>query len=291
MKSIGGLTYLFPQIYSIEWVQHPFPYYNIQCLDSAQDPRPPADKKAYLMAMRDPSRYWEMTSSRHILGMTGFINALNQLDHGRNRFRIRATFDIAPKPGVDATQLQDLTTVLVTNGPLALFEYTGALPRAGLYTHWQVMTNDEATLKVLADPAFDPAGTVLVSDPINGPANATNTSPGKVEFKIHTPRHIELTASSTTPGVLLMNDHYDPNWHVTVDGHPAPLLRCNYIMRGVQLPAGDHAVVFDFQPSLTGMKISLAADALGAVLCLLLLFVTQSEPVPNPAPAGNTARS
>ena len=33
------------------------------------------------------------------------------------------------------------------NGTYALIEFTGALPRAKLYSHWQVSTNDTATLK------------------------------------------------------------------------------------------------------------------------------------------------
>jgi hypothetical protein len=47
--------------------------------------------------------------------------------------------------------------------------------------------------------------------------------------------------------VLLLNDRFDPAWRVAVDGQPASLLRCNYIMRGVQLAPGAHTVEFTFQ--------------------------------------------
>jgi uncharacterized membrane protein YfhO len=79
------------------------------------------------------------------------------------------------------------------------------------------------------------------------------------------------------PSVLLLNDRFDREWRVSVDGQSGRLLRCNFIMRGVQVPAGQHTVVFQFQPSLKGLKISLIAVALGMILCGLLFFVRQPE--------------
>src|SRR5207248_7984524 len=38
------------QVYMGVWLQHHFQYYNIQALDMSQEPRPPADKEAYLEA-------------------------------------------------------------------------------------------------------------------------------------------------------------------------------------------------------------------------------------------------
>ena len=74
-----------------------------------------------------------------------------------------------------------------------------------------------------------------------------------------------LTVGATA--VLLLNDKHDPNWKVFVDGEPKPLLRCNYVMRGVQLPAGEHTVEFRYQPPRGMLYISLGATA--ALLALL----------------------
>jgi hypothetical protein len=153
-----------------------------------------------------------------------------------------------------------LTATLNTNGQYAVIEFTGALPRASLYSNWQVSTNDQATISLLTNPTFDPRRTVLVSDPIPaGDIAATNNSPGTVEFASYAPKDIRLRAKATGASLLLLNDRYDPNWRVTVDGNPAALLRCNYLMRGVQVPAGEHEVRFQFQPSKNGFYVSLAA--------------------------------
>jgi hypothetical protein len=271
---LGELTRRFAEVYGIEWVQHHFQYYNIQSVDVAQDPRPPRDKQNYLRVVgADLGRYWELTNTRWILGLGVYLQALNsQIDKGRNRFHIAALFDIGPKPPPLAPtrfQLEYLTAVPTSNGPLALIEYTGALPRAKLYPLWLVITNGDDALKKLVDRAFDPGTAVVLSDniPLPGPADATNAAPATVEFASYAPKRIELKTSAAVPTVLLLNDRFDPAWQVTVDGKPEKLLRANFIMRGVQVPAGQHIVVFRFESSLAGMKVTLAAVMVGLLFC------------------------
>jgi len=73
---------------------------------------------------------------------------------------------------------------------------------------------------------------------------------------------------------LLLNDRFDPDWNVRVDGQRAKLLRCNYIMRGVYLTPGVHRVEFRFQPPFRTLYVSLAALGVGL---LLLGVVTVSS--------------
>jgi hypothetical protein len=129
-------------------------------------------------------------------------------------------FEIVPKPGIlEPSRLEELTAVPDDNGRYALFDFTGALPRAKLYSNWQVNTNDTENLKTLADLNFDPAKTVLISTPQKDlAAVATNENSGTVEFQSYAPKKIVFNADATAPSVLLLNDKYDPNWRVTVDG-------------------------------------------------------------------------
>jgi len=282
---------LLDQVYRIEWMQHHFPYYNIQCLDWIQMSRLAEDLKTYLEAVSPHgtpesvpliARRWELANTRYLLGAAGYLDVLNQqLDPARHSFRIVQRFEIVPKPGIaQPTRLEELTAVPNENGRYALFEFGGALPRAKLYGNWQVNTNDEANLKLLSDLNFDPAKTVLISTPQkNLPALATNENSGTVEFKSYAPKQIILTANALTPSVLLLNDKYDPNWHVTVDGQPADLLRCNFLMRGVYLSAGQHTVEFNFSPPNKPLYVTIIAIAVGIILCGLLFFLTR-KPTP-----------
>jgi hypothetical protein len=291
---------LFDQLYNIEWTQHHFPYYSIQSLDIIQMSRMPEDLLAYMNALRigikpnadggymldettfpKLTRLWELTNTRYLLGPAGFINIFNtQFDPGKNRFQIAQRFEVVPKPGISQpTKLEELTAIPKEDGNYALIEFTGALPRAKLYSNWQVNTNDEANLKTLADLNFDPAKTVLISTrEINLSASATNENSGTVEFKSYAPKHIVFAANVTMPSILLLNDKYDSHWRVTVDGKPAELLRCNFIMRGVYLPPGAHTVEFYFSLPNGPLYVTLAGIVAGFILCSLLFFWTRRQP-------------
>jgi hypothetical protein len=282
---------LFEQLYRIEWMQHHFPYYNIQCLDIIQMPRMPADLKMYLEAIspHDPgsepllARRWELSNTRYLLGPAGYLDVMNQqLDPEKHQFQIVQRFEVTPKPGViQPTRLEELTAVPNENGRYALFEFKGALPRAKLYGHWEVLTNDTAVLHSLGDLKFDPAKTVLVSTPEKDlPAVSTNENSGSVEFKSYSPKRIVFSVNAPTPAVLLLNDKYDSGWTVTVDGKPANLLRCNFLMRGVQVAPGSHTVVFDFTLPSGMLKVTLIATGIATLLALLLLFLPGKKQVP-----------
>src|SRR5439155_10542125 len=149
-------------------------------------------------------------------------------------------------------------------------------PRASLFSNWQVSTNDDATLARLADRAFDPNQLVLVAEPVAmpSPAAGTNAS-GSVEYTSYAPKDIKLRTKAEAPSVLLLNDRYDSEWHVYVDGKEAKLLRCNYIMRGVEVAAGKHDVEFRYQPALHGLYTTLGGLALAIVLCVIVPFVPE----------------
>ncbi len=303
----------FDDLYNIEWAQQLFTFYNIQTLDQTQAPRLPADLEAYKAALSyNLLRHWELTNTRYLLGAAGFLDALNeQLDPAQHRFRIVAQFDLEPKPGVDRiTSLEELTAVPNDNGGCALFEFTGALPRAKLYSHWQVCPGDPAelqqwvktlqqqlpkemgdaiaglggtdlaTLQTLASTNFDAGKTVLVSTNLPAPpvANAAGENYGTVEFKSYSPKDIVFSAHADAPSVLLLNDKFDPHWQVRVDGKIAPLLRCNFIMRGVYLTPGAHTVEFKFLPPIGPLYVSLSAIGIGILLIGCLIFSTRRTP-------------
>ncbi|MGA3283896.1 MAG: hypothetical protein ABSD57_05500 [Verrucomicrobiota bacterium] len=313
----------FGEVYLIEWAQHHFPYYNIQSLDKIQMPRMPADLMAYEAALSPRSadtvsiyaRHWELTNTRYLLGAAGYLDVLNeQLDPAQHRFRIFQRFDIVPKPGIEqVSQLAEFAAAPGDGGALALFEFTGALPRASLYSNWQICTNDpatlqrwldglrqylpeepysalaslnptdQATLKTLTDTNFDPAKTVLLSAPLPvapGPIS-TNANSGTVKFKSYAPTDIVFDVQAAVPSVLLLNDKFDPGWRVFADGKPAELLRCNFIMRGVYLTPGAHTVEFQFSQPNKPLYITLAAIGVGILLCGFLIFSTRRNAGPT----------
>jgi uncharacterized membrane protein YfhO len=87
-----------------------------------------------------------------------------------------------------------------------------------------------------------------------------------------------MKADVQVPAVLLFNDKHDPNWKVWVDGQPAPLLKANYLMRGLHLPPGEHEIVWRFQPPTEGLYVSVAAIFAGIILTGLTVVQSRRSP-------------
>jgi hypothetical protein len=76
-----------------------------------------------------------------------------------------------------------------------------------------------------------------------------------------TPNRIAIRAAG--PGLLVLSEIDYPGWRVEVDGEPAELQTVHEVLRAVDLPAGEHQVVFSFCPwtLFTGAAFSLLALA------------------------------
>ena len=72
--------------------------------------------------------------------------------------------------------------------------------------------------------------------------------------------------------MLLYNDRASRDWRVWVDGKQTQLLHCNYIMRGVFVPAGEHKVEFRYEPTLIPLCVTLSAFVLGILLAAYLIW-------------------
>lgn len=300
--SRGQQFNLFRNVYDIEWHQQLFPFHDIQSLKVVMEPRVSVEKARYQEKLPYPSanvffltRNWELMNVRYLVGNggQGFVNALNtQVDPGKARFRTvklpggqEAAFQLVPKPGTSGSALSDYTPVLVDpnsgdpNEMLGMVEFTGALPRAKLFSNWQINTNDEGTLNLLASPEFDPHQTVLVSSNDIPAAALTNTNldAGEVTITKYLSKRVELEADVKVPSVLLLTDRFNPKWHVEVDGKPAEVLRCDYIMRGVYLTPGKHHVIYRFIVPSGTLYVSLFAIGIAILLAAWVIFSKDPE--------------
>lgn len=133
------------------------------------------------------------------------------------------------------------------------------LPRAWLVHQVEVITDDNAQLARLDRSDFDPAMLAIVDQAIPPvtPALTSEITP----TVIYRPNAVQVQAYASAPALLVLADAYSADWHVTVDGQPAPLYRANYALRGVWIPAGDHTIVFTYRPValLAGGVVSLTA--------------------------------
>jgi hypothetical protein len=276
----------FGPVYNF-WMQNDFPYREIQTLDFAEMPRIPIMDDAYMhnfelqgtniltTDLRPAARLWELTGTRYLLLDSGGIGLLNE--HGdpvHHSFRPVFLLRLEQK---DPTQLPedpgDLTISPSRGGEVALIEYTNVLPRAKLFAHWETPADGPSTLATLVSPDFIPEQTVLLwsTNTVPQPSGDPAADAGSVQITDYHPKDIQLRAAAKTPAILLLNDRFHPSWSVSVDHHPATMLRCNYIMRGVFLTPGDHTVEFRYHTSLKTLYLSLCGWAAGLLVAGFLV--------------------
>jgi hypothetical protein len=107
---------------------------------------------------------------------------------------------------------------------------------------------------------------------VNGPAGFDSLSSIVLsEFK---PNYLKYAATSTSGGLAVFSEIYYPKgWTATIDGNPATVVRVNYVLRAIELPAGSHTVEFRFNPDpyRVGNRITMAS---GWLLLLIVLGTT-----------------
>jgi hypothetical protein len=87
---------------------------------------------------------------------------------------------------------------------------------------------------------------------------------------------MDYSFSSSRPQFAVFSEIYYPyGWNAYVDGKKAEYCKTDYVLRGMSLPPGQHAVRFIFEPSSykTGVKISYIASFLILILFLGGLFM------------------
>ncbi len=99
------------------------------------------------------------------------------------------------------------------------------------------------------------------------------TQPGDTIYETsYAPNHLTYKSHSAAGGLAVFSEVYFPwGWKVSVDGKPVEMGRVNYVLRALQLPAGDHEIDFKFDPDEVNKTQSMAKVAVIAIYLLLLL--------------------
>ncbi|SEQ47078.1 membrane protein YfhO [Hyunsoonleella jejuensis] len=100
-------------------------------------------------------------------------------------------------------------------------------------------------------------------------------SAATIKVETYQPNYIKYKSNNPNKGFAVFSEIYYPKgWKATIDGEEASFKRVNYILRGMEIPAGEHTIEFKFDPDVvkTGSSISLASSALLFVLLVARIF-------------------
>lgn len=95
---------------------------------------------------------------------------------------------------------------------------------------------------------FNPANTAIVET--NDPIESSTDTTAEVSIAEYKANDITLETSSEEDQFLVLSEIYYPvGWEATIEGEPAKIYKTNFVLRGLQIPAGDHTIRMTFEPT------------------------------------------
>ncbi len=120
-------------------------------------------------------------------------------------------------------------------------------------------TIDIHTTAVL-DKAFADFATIL---------HTPHDSTAHIALTSYAPNRLKYTYSTQTPKTAVFSEIYYPHgWKATIDGEPIEHFRVNYMLRALNVPAGQHEIEFTFEPD------SVRKGNIISLICLFVFFLT-----------------
>ena len=137
---------------------------------------------------------------------------------------------------------------------------------------------DNANEEIEAIHGLDPSETAVVDKRFESVVKPmTCDSMATIRLVAYEPNRLKYEVNSNTGGTIVFSEIYYPGWRSSIDGQEVPHGRANYILRAMNVPAGQHEVEFSFDPVSLQVTENIAFIALGllgllAVAALYLSF-------------------
>lgn len=124
---------------------------------------------------------------------------------------------------------------------------------------------------------FNPRDTAVlaISDQNRVTAPAASDSAASITLVKHDNDQMIYRSNNAANGFGVFSEiFYDRGWKAYIDGKETPIIRTNYVLRGLNIPAGQHEIRFDFRPAsyYTGETIALIANIIIFLLLIAAAF-------------------
>ena len=97
-----------------------------------------------------------------------------------------------------------------------------------------------------------------------------------IKLSNYKPNYLVYISKNTNNSLAVFSEMYYKNgWNAYIDGKIAPYLRANYVLRAVEIPAGNHKIEFKFEPQVvkTGSIIALISFIIMIILLVVSIYV------------------
>lgn len=175
---------------------------------------------------------------------------------------------------VPALNMLNMRYLIVSPGQVPL-KNPYAFGNAWFVSEVQMVADADEEMKRLQE--IDPYRTALVDRRFESMISRKEWIPdstAQIQLMAYKPDRLEYRYHASELGVVLFSEVYYPHgWKAMIDGKPAEHFRANWILRGMEVPAGEHTISFYFHPDayLAGRWTATISSVLLIVLLLGVL--------------------
>ncbi len=173
-------------------------------------------------------------------------------------------------------------------GEYSIFENQAAFPYAVIVDSYiEPLENKAQLLEKLYNLRSDSLFAYLESSAIKMAGLPTKEKPEicYVQSSMESPNVRLFSSTCQKGGVMIINEHYTPNWKLTIDKQAVPSFRVNGVQLGVYVPEGVHEVIASYEPVRVRSAINISI-----ILFALLILMLVLKRCYKPKRVGNKAK-
>ncbi len=182
--------------------------------------------------------------------------------------------------GLNALNMLNTRFVIASgkNGPIPV-ENPARLGNAWLVNNVQsVATADE---ELAAVSTFDPSRTAIMRSNYAEQVGDLKPSNGTISLKSYDPEELVYDYQSDGSSLAVFSEIWYPeNWIAEIDGEEVSLLRANYLLRAIKVPAGKHTITMRYVDTASGTANTLALiSSLIIIIAVPVLLIRDNKKV------------
>lgn len=238
--------------------------------------RPFQASQADLEIQKDPShfRVYDLTSNPLNSARASYFHNSIGGYHAAKPGRIQELFDFYIYEGKQSilNMLNVKYFIFDNEGQQVVQENPDHLGNAWFVN--QLITVENANEAILALDTINPSTTAIVEKnqfPEYSDKKYDVSFSDEIRLESYKENELIYSYTANSDGLALFSEAYYPKgWKVFIDGEEVSHFRANYVLRAMELPAGNHEVKFSFQPELVnyGGKITLASFVILSIIVL-----------------------
>lgn len=115
---------------------------------------------------------------------------------------------------------------------------------------------------------------VMLKSSATLPLHYTADSLATIELTDYKPNKLAYTTNTNENGYAVFSEmYYEHGWNAYVDGKLVPHQNVNFALRGMEIPAGQHTIVFAFEPTVVALGSRISLGGLGIFVSLIVIWI------------------